>query len=36
MNIDKFKDHLISDEKSETTIERYVRDATAYIKDLIL
>ena len=31
MVIDKFKKHLISDEKSESTIERYVRDVTAYI-----
>ena len=32
MNIDKFKNYLISEEKSEATVERYMRDVTAYIK----
>ena len=31
MNIEKFKNHLISDEKSSATVARYVRDVTAYI-----
>ena len=31
MNIEKFKNHLISDEKSDSTVARYVRDVTAYI-----
>ena len=31
MNIEEFKNHLISDEKSESTVSRYVRDVTSYI-----
>ena len=31
MNIEKFKNYLISDEKSDATIERYVRDVTTFI-----
>ena len=31
MDIEEFKNHLISDEKSEATVERYMRDVTAYI-----
>ena len=31
MNIEEFKNHLISDEKSDATVERYMRDVTAYI-----
>ena len=31
MDIIQFKNHLISDEKSEATVSRYVRDVTAYI-----
>ena len=31
MNIEKFKNHLINYEKSESTVSRYVRDVTAYI-----
>ena len=31
MNIEKFKSHLISEEKSDATVSRYVRDVTAYI-----
>ena len=32
MNIDKFKHYLISDEKSDATVSKYIRDVTAYIK----
>ena len=31
MNTEEFKKHLIFDEKSESTVSRYVRDVTAYI-----
>ena len=31
MNIEDFKNHLISEEKSDATVSRYVRDVTAYI-----
>ena len=31
MNIEKFKNHLISDEKSDATVERYMRDVTTFI-----
>ena len=31
MDIIQFKNHLISDEKSEATVERYMRDVTAYM-----
>ena len=31
MNTKEFKNHLISEEKSEATAERYMRDVTAYI-----
>ena len=31
MNIEEFKKHLISDEKSGSTVTRYIRDVTAYI-----
>ena len=31
MNIEKFKSHLIYDEKSDATVERYVRDVTTFI-----
>ena len=31
MNTKEFKNHLISEEKSEATVERYMRDVTAYI-----
>ena len=31
MNIEEFKNHLISDEKSDATVERYVRDVTTFI-----
>ena len=32
MNIDEFKHYLISDEKSDATVAKYIRDVTAYIK----
>ena len=32
MNIDEFKNYLISDEKSDATVSKYIRDVTAYIK----
>ena len=32
MNTKEFKNHLISNEKSDATVERYMRDVTAYIK----
>ena len=32
MNIDEFKNYLISDEKSDATVSKYMRDVTAYIK----
>ena len=31
MNIIQFKNHLISDEKSEATVSSYVRDVTTFI-----
>ena len=31
MNIENFKQHLISYEKSESTVSKYIRDVTAYI-----
>ena len=31
MNIEKFEKHLISDEKSDSTVSKYIRDVTAYI-----
>ena len=34
MNIEEFKSHLISDEKSDATVSRYVRDVTAYITSI--
>ena len=30
MDIIQFKNHLISDEKSDATVARYMRDVTAY------
>ena len=31
MNIENFKNHLISDEKSDSTVTRYIREVTTYI-----
>ena len=31
MILEKFKNYLISEEKSESIVARYVRDVTAYI-----
>ena len=32
MNINEFKHYLMSDEKSDATVSKYIRDVTAYIK----
>ena len=36
MNTETFKNYLISEEKSEATVERYMRDVTTYITWLFI